>query len=111
MKFEIINPSDLAFMEAGDYSVAACASLMVTQHHGLKEVDGEWSMPPFLFGNPVPWFEDTFGENIEAFIAAHTAELIAALRSFSYPKERTSTRNFVGYAHDLATAIEEKEKL
>jgi hypothetical protein len=107
MKFEIINPSDKAYLEADDFKTACIASAMVCDAHGLSQVDGKLSMPPLLFAQG--WFLNTFKESItESFEKADKKEIMKVLKSFKLEGKRSSLRDFVGYAHNLAGAIEER---
>lgn len=106
MKFEIINPSDKAYLDAEEYDVACLASLLVTEQHGLKQVDGEFKMPPFLFGGADKWFTDNFKISVGEDWKKKRKEVIACLKTVRYSDGRSSLRNFVKYAHDLAKSLE-----
>ena len=106
MKFEIINPSDKAFLESDDFKTACISSILVTAHHGLKQVDGELEMPPFLFGGVDEWWNDKFNESFETSLKnIDKKEIVKVLKSFQLNGERTSLRDFVKYAHELADRI------
>ena len=109
MTFRIINPSDEAYLDAKTFELACIASIMVTTGHGLEQVGGDSFMPPLV--NDV-WFRMQFGKNFEtALHEADKKELARILRSFRYANERTSTRNFVRYAHELADRLEKSENI
>lgn len=81
MLFEVINPSDAYTFEADSYGVAAAAGLFLGEgRYGLQEVGGEWSMPVFIFGGAIEWFDSQFGD-FSAFTEANKPKIAAALDS------------------------------
>jgi hypothetical protein len=100
MLFEIINPSDKAFIEASIFEVACVAvSILGEGQYGLKEVDGDNKMPVFLFGNPDYFFKNKFGKTFEeVLVSTDRDEIVKALESVRLEGERTSLNDIVGAA-------------
>ena len=112
MKYEIINPSDKAFIEADDFEVAAVACVLIGRgQYALDPVSGKGEkVPIFLFGGHDAWFREKLGrplgECIDAVKKDKLAALVACLRSAKLDGERPSLNNFTGYAHKLADKLE-----
>lgn len=111
MRFEIINPSDKAFME-GDLKVAAIAITLLSKgQYALKEVDGNGGVPLFIFGGGDEWFQDNFQQTIqEAYDSCSNADIAAALLSVELAGERSSMNDFTSKAHKMAERLLELAK-
>lgn len=105
MKFEIINPSDKAYIE-GDFDVCCIATLLFGHgYYGLKQVDGKLEMPVLLFGAE-EWFKSEFNKSVkEVFDDLSREELSAALQSVHLAGERSSLNDFTSLAHRLAADL------
>ena len=106
MKFEIINPSDKAFIE-GEVDVCCMATILFARgQYGLAQVDGELEMPLFLFGGCDEWFKKQFGKETQALYDEMSVEEIsAALHSVHLAGERSSLNDFTSYAHKLGDQL------
>ena len=107
MRFEIINPSDKAFIE-GEFLPCCLATVLFGRgQYALKQIDGDLEMPLFLFGkDPDGWFTKTFGKNLkEAFDSVPKKEVGEALLSVKLFEERTSLNDFTRYAHILGAKL------
>jgi hypothetical protein len=107
MKFEIINPSDKAFIESDSFEIACLATCILSQgHYGLHEVDGEKRMPPFIFGGHDEFFKEKFGKTFqESLNSADQNEIAMALATVKLAGERTSLNDIVKQAHAYAKAL------
>lgn len=110
MKCEIINPSDKVFIEHRDAKTLFKAVILLGRgQYGLKEVDGDFEVPIFLFGGVEEYCQSTFGINLTLVGKVVKAEdLITALRSVHINHERTSLNDIVKSAHSYADALERK---
>ncbi len=113
MKYEIINPSDKAFIETDEFDVAAVACILIGrgQYAFEPDADGAPCVPIFLFGGAEEWFEKNFGgRKISAVFDDVKREklsaLVACLRSAKLASGRSSMNDFTGYAHKLADKLE-----
>lgn len=108
-RFEIINPSDKAFIE-GDFPTCVVATLLFGgTHYGLKEVDGDLTMPVFLLGGCKEWTRETFGKTPQEMAdSLPSEELAKALLSVTLAYERSSLNDFTSYAHKLGNEILKK---
>lgn len=106
MKFEIINPSDKAFIE-GEFKTCCLAAFIIGRgQYGLEQVDGELSMPIFLWQDPDFWFVDKFGKTLQdLFDSTPKKELSEVLLSVALAHERSSMNDFSGYAHTLGQEL------
>lgn len=103
MKYEIINPSDEAYIEADEHKIAATANILLGGgQYGLKQVDGDFEMPVFA---KAQWFRDTFGETYIELCDAHVAEIKVALETVCLAGERTSLNDIVKYAKSIAKQL------
>lgn len=112
MKFEIINPSDEAYIE-GDFKNCCLATLFFGEgKYALSQVDGDLKMPLFLLGYGVDdWLVQQFGNTLDALLSeTPTKDIAEALLSVHLARERSSLNDFTSYAHKLAKAIMEKEE-
>jgi hypothetical protein len=82
MILEIVNPSDACTIEGDDPAVLAAAALILGA--GQYGLSGDFTMPPFLLGDPMAWFAEQFGEDFVAFLDAHEAAVAAALDTVTY---------------------------
>jgi hypothetical protein len=107
MIFEIINPSDKAYITSDNFEVACVAVCVLGNgHYGLHEVDGEKRMPPFLFRHPDEFFKDNFGKTFEESLkSTDKAKISAALKTVHLDGERTSLNNIVKTARAYAKAL------
>lgn len=112
MKYEIINPSDKAFLDADDLEVAAVACVFIGRgQYGLDpETKGATSVPVFIFGGADEWFAEQFGrsfsDSCDLVKRDKLPSLIECLRSARLAGKRSSLNDFTGYAHRLAEKME-----
>lgn len=109
MKFEIINPSDEAYIE-GDFKACVLATLWFGNgKYGLKQIDGNLEMPLFLFGDVDGWLKEQFGKNLEELLKEISNEEIGkALLSIHLVRERSSLNDFTSYANKLGQKLLKK---
>ena len=109
MKFEIINPSDKAYIE-GDFDVCCIATLLFGEgQYALEQVDGELEMPILFLGGAEEWFQETFDKGYqELFDEMSVEELVAALQSVQLAHERSSLNDFTAHAHKLGDRLLER---
>jgi len=115
MKYEIINPSDEAYIDADDFEVAAVACIAIGEgQYGFKPETGGREVPLLLFGSGEKWTQQEFGCSVSDLIARvlkdKNAELVKCLRSARLARERTSINDFTAYAHGLADQMERRAK-
>lgn len=110
MLCEIINPSDEVFMEHDDTKALFMAVVLLGRgQYGLKEVDGDFEVPLFLFGGIEEYCKEKFGINFTLVSnAVKGVDLIAALRSVRMNHERTSMNDIVKSARSYADVLEKK---
>lgn len=107
-KFEIINPSDKAFIYGDNELVVAVATVLFSMgKYGLQEVDGEYALPILAFGGGEEWMKENGIDNTGEWVKENKDGVIAALRSVSLQGERTSLNNIVRAAHQRADNLEE----
>lgn len=112
MKFEIVNPSDEAYIE-GDFKTCCLATLFFGEgNYGLKQVDGDLKMPLFLFGFGMEeWLKKQFGKTLdELFDETPTKDIAKALLSVHLVRERSSLNDFTTYAHNLGKRLEKGDE-
>lgn len=103
MKFEIINPSDEAYLEADDFENAVLSCVVIGDGYALKQVDGELEMPIPLFSDFEVWFQKQFGKTFEESLKKmNKKEIKKILESVHLKGERTSLNDFTKYAHAMA---------
>lgn len=104
-RFEIINPSDKAFIE-GDFKSCAIATMLYGgPAYGLKKEKGEAAMPITLAAWR-SWFQDEFEQSFtECWNDVGTESVIEALESVELGWERTSLNDFTSRAHELADGL------
>ena len=104
MKFEIMNPSDKAFIESNSFETACVATCILGRGwYGLKEVDGENHMPTFVFGGVDKFFTEKFNKSFdEACEGADKTAIADAFNSVSLAGERTSLNDIARKAKALA---------
>jgi len=102
MKFEIINPSDEAYIE-GDFKVCCLATLAFGEGaYGLTQVGGDLEMPLLLFGTYDKWLKTQFGKTLKELISETSKEDIGkALMTVHLVRERSSLNDFTSYANQL----------
>lgn len=120
MKFEIINPSDEAYIE-GSFKACVLATLYFGEgKYALKEVDEKLNhkengleMPLFLFGiDANEWFKKQFDKTLEELIRETPKKDIAnALLSVHLVKERSSLNDFTSYANKLGKRLMKKSEV
>lgn len=107
MKFEIINPSDEAYIE-GDFKICCLATLFFGDgKYGLQQVGGDLTMP-ILFFEPRPdeWFKSQFGKPLKELLdEVSKEELGKALLSVKLARKRTSLNDFTSYANALGRKL------
>lgn len=111
MRFEIINPSDKAFMEASGLKVAAIAVTLVGNGmYALREVDGDAHVPMFMLGGAEEWFQEHFDMGVqESYDSLSDGDLCRTLMSVELAGDRSSLNDIVKKAHGLAERFTEKE--
>lgn len=104
VEYEIVNPSDKAFVSGNDWE-AVCLSVLVVGA-GKYGITGAKDMPVFYFGGHDEWFQEQFGRTFAESIEHVGRKKIAeALASFRLASERSSMNDFVGYAHKKAKEL------
>lgn len=106
--YEIINPSDEAYLDAPSHAVADFCVIMV----GSGTYAARWGghcTPLFAFGgDPVAYFRDTHGvPDIAAFMRERRAEITAACKSARLVRERSSAIDLVSAFHDFPEQLPE----
>lgn len=106
MKFEIINPSDKAFIEGENFETVCLAIAILSRgQYGLQEVDGGKHMPILMFSDG--WWLKEFGRTIDNSIEHISKKEIAkTLRTVRLAYERSSLTDIVGIANNLAKHLE-----
>ncbi|MDH5665949.1 MAG: hypothetical protein OEY10_06605 [Nitrosopumilus sp.] len=106
MKFEIINPSDEAYIE-GEFKICCLATLIFGNgKYALKEIDGDLEMPLLLFGTADEWLKKQFGKSFEELLnETSKEELGKALLSVHLVKKRSSLNDFTSRANLLGKRI------
>lgn len=112
MKFEIINPSDKAFIEGDDLmEVCVANALLGGGFYGLEQVGGDFRMPLLVFGGVNDWFCKTFKGPFDVCMSRVPLENLAkVLESVHLEGERTSLNDIVAKAKTLAIRCREKAK-
>ena len=136
MQYELDNPSDAYTFKANSREVAALTVFLLGTQYGATPESGndDDRVPIFIFGGAGEWYEETFGRTADEGIAAHEADVAAALSSFmlghfedrrrydaaleaitddekrrefieKWQDARTSMNNIGSRAHQLAEAI------
>lgn len=107
MKYEIINPSDVAYIESDDFKVVCVATAFLGNGlYGLKSIGGEIKMPAIAFDKM--WFDKTFHETMDAaFTLMSKTELIEVLKTVHLESEQTSVNDIVGYANYMIERLED----
>ncbi len=106
MKFEIINPSDEAYIEGGFKECCLATLFFGEGQYALKQEGGDLTMPLFLGGGHNEWLKKTFGKGLkELFAEIEKEDIMKALRSVHLAKERSSLNDFTTHAHKLAEAL------
>ena len=111
MKFEIINPSDEAYIE-GEFKLCCLATLLFGEgKYSLKQVDGDLEMPILMFGGLEDWLKKTFDKSSldELFDDVSPQSLGKTLLSVHLARERTSLNNFTEHAHTLGKQLLSKK--
>jgi len=118
MKFEIINPSDEAYIE-GDFKTCVLATLLFGEgKYGLVEVDDNLQqkesgleMPLFLLGYGLDeWLKKQFGKTLKQLLDETSKEDIGkALLSVHLVRERSSLNDFTSYANSLGKRMLKQE--
>lgn len=111
MKFEIINPSDEAYIE-GSFKDCCIATLIFGKgKYALKEINGELEMPLFLFSSADTWLKERFGKTFEELLNEMNVEDVKkALLSVHLVRERTSLNDFTSRAHIIANSLKKVRK-
>jgi hypothetical protein len=106
MKFEIINPSDEAYIEGNFKSCCLATLFFGNGQYGLKQVEGDLEMPLFIFGNADEWLKKQFGKTLDDLLKETSKEEIGkALLSVHLVGERSSLNDFTSYAHNLGKML------
>ena len=110
LKFEIINPSDEAYIESSFEACCVATLLFSEGKYALRQVGGDLGMPVFLFGGAEKWIQDTFGKTLnELFDHIGIETIKEALLSVHLVRERSSLNDFTSYAHKLANRLKIKQ--
>lgn len=111
MKFEIMNPSDEAYIE-GSFEACCLATLLHGDgSYALQQVGGDLWMPPLFLGGLDEWCMKQFGKSFEAFSETVPEEEVRdALLSVHLARERTSCNDFTSHAHHLGNLFDTKIK-
>lgn len=105
--FEIINPSDKAFISGDDEIVVSVATMLFSLgKYGLQEVDGEYSLPILAFGGGEEWMNENGIDNNGEWMKKNKEGVIKALRSVRLDGERTSMNDIVSSANERADNLE-----
>ncbi len=110
MKYEIINPSDQAFMHHYDPKVAIAATLVLGGgYYGLISEKGDRVLPVIAFGGSGEFLDQTFGgkQEFEVFLNSHRKEMVEALDSVHLSGERTSINDIQLKAKGIAAKYKE----
>jgi len=110
-KFEIINPSDEAYIE-GSFKVCCLATLIFGEgQYALQQVDGNLKMPLFIFGIGFQeWLKKTFGKEFTGLLdETNIKDIKKALLSIHLVRERTSLNDFTSYAHKLGRTLKRND--
>lgn len=110
MKYEIINPSDMCFIESEDELIAITACLTIGNGaYGLKNSSGETVCPILSFGGADEFLEKKFGgaASYQKYFDENLLKIAVTLETFSYPSERTSLNNIGERAKMLAVKFRE----
>jgi hypothetical protein len=102
MKFEIINPSDEAYIE-GSFEACAIATILFGDgKYALRGDDGTTKLP-LLFTEQalVEWTQKHFNKDIKQVFEENKEAVVDALLSVHLVRERTSINNFTSVAHNL----------
>ncbi len=107
MKFEIINPSDKAYIEGEFLPCAVAVMLFGKGTYALKGDCDEHFMPVFFqdLGFMEKWFEEHNIPDIQNWVAANHADVAAAADTVRLDGERTSTTDIVGNAQYIAEML------
>lgn len=115
-KYEIINPSDKAYIHAEDFKTASVSILVALgSQYGLKERESEEAeeLPPLFNlrggGNFVnQFFEEKFGKTFrEVYEETDTEDIVKCLKSAELAGDRTSLNNFTKGCQEVAETIED----
>jgi hypothetical protein len=111
MKFEIINPSDEAYIE-GEFRPCCMATLLFGEgKYALDQVDGDLKLPLFIFGGSDDWCQMQFGYNLQdTFDKTPAIDIANALLSVKLAGERSSMNDFTAYANKLGKRMLENLK-
>jgi hypothetical protein len=106
--YELINPSDKILFDAPSDAVAcACAAVVGEGAYAAHVHETGVDVGGFaLFG--ADDVRARLGGDIGRFLDEYRAEIVAALRTFRYVRERTSLNRIVDYAHACAGDLEAK---
>jgi hypothetical protein len=106
MKYEILNPSDKAFIEGEPLACALATCLLGNCKYGLATLDMEPFMPIFIFGGVTEWFKKTFDVELNTdLLDKHKKDIKQALESVKLSGDRSSLNDIVGYAHKIAEKL------
>jgi hypothetical protein len=110
MKFEIINPSDEAYIE-GTFEACAIATLLFGEgFYALKEVGGTNKMPLMLSSDPNPWLIKQFAKSFRQLYEENKEAIADAFLSVHLVREASSLNDLVSDAHELGNILKEKIK-
>jgi hypothetical protein len=110
LRYEIINPSDECWIEAGDEMLACVVALLLGGgNYGLDCENGEKVMPPFLLGGFDEWWsQKSPGVEFGCYVDASLPKLLPVFESFKYARERTSVNDIGARAARFAANIRKK---
>jgi len=106
-KYEIINPSDKAFIEGDDFKALCIATIFLGDgFYGLQEENGDQHMPPVAFSKN--WYELQFGETFkESLTKLDPTVMCTIFKTVRLEGERSSLTDIVGRAEFLASRFEQ----
>lgn len=118
--YEIVNPSDEAYLDAPDFTSAIAAALVLGEgDYGLREVlpdprvRSARVMPAFPMASlsqVTAWIKGTTGyASIDQLLTAKIPELAVILETVRLKHERSSMSDIVGRAKELARLMREND--
>ena len=109
MEYEIINPSDKAYISGNDLKRVCVATIILGDGlYGLSMKDGHNIMPVVRFAKN--WFKEKFDQPIADAIeeCIQREDFYKIFESVRLDSERTSLNDIVGRAKNLAKMVKRK---
>ena len=102
MKYELINPSDKVYFDAGSDLVAFFWSLMVGNGaYSAENTETGWTGPFYLFGISDVAIEVELEMDVDSFVNINREDIKKCFQSFRYDSKRSSMNKIVDYAHGM----------